>query len=265
MRKIIRIFLVTFILLSLFALAASAVSFEPEFLRAGGGSGSLGGGGGIARGFFRITGLDDWFDNTVEGRMLSYFVIIPLYILMFLTSVLTPIILFKRIKKAKNKARQDMAEFDDFDGFWSYEFIQNRVKEVYFALQKAWSENDIKSVENMLSDKLYEQYRKHLKGMKNDHEKNVLKDIELIKTEPVWAKNFTNDGFDYFWSYVEGSMIDYTINLDNEEILQGSKKDKVRFIEYWKFVKGRDGVWVLDEIKQKDEYEKEKYYKGLVT
>ena len=47
-------------------------------------------------------------------------------------------------------------------------------------------------------------------------------------------------------------MIDYTINSQTQTIMEGKRKTST-FVEYWKLIK-ENGCWVLDEIRQKNEF-----------
>ena len=237
------------------------------FLRAGGAIGGGGGGGG--GGHFRSHLFRDAFDGT-EGMSvgeglaaLGYYVIVYLlYAASIIVSLLVAIIVRRRKKNARKETRRMMAEYDDFDGFWSYDYVQNRINEVYFAVQNAWTDGDMKKVEDMLTEGLLNKYQKHLDAMKRDGERNVMENVRLIKAEPVYAKDFTHNEHDYLWARIDGVMSDYVINKDSGNILEGTK-EALPFTEYWKFTRRRDGNWVLAEIMQQEEFEKTHYYKSL--
>lgn len=268
MKKAVLIILSIFIIACLFSVTALAAPAESILLRAGGSIGG-GGGGGFGSSYSRRRTLRNLLDNADEMTGKEFFsafgVIILAYIgyaVAALGSILIPIIVYKRRKKARNETRRLMAEYDDFDGFWSYDYVQNRINEVYFGIQNAWCDGDMKKAEGLLTEHLFNQYQKHLNAMKRDGERNVMKNIQLRNAEPVYAKDFTHNEHDYLWVRIEGSMIDYVINKDSGEILQGTKED-LPFVEYWKFSRSRDGNWVLAEIMQQEEFEKTRYYKGL--
>ena len=140
--------------------------------------------------------------------------------------------------------------------------MQKRIEEVYFGIQYAWRDNNIKNAEDMLTPALFNRYQKHLNAQRRDGEKNIMKNITLKTAEPVYAKGFTNNEHDYFWAKIEGSMIDYVIIEETGVIAQGTKQEFV-FTEYRRFTRRRDGNWVLAEIMQQYDFEKTKYYKGL--
>lgn len=267
MKKAILIIISILLLSCLFASTALAAPAESMLLRAGGSVG--GGGGGGFGGFSRshsdsktAAKLKDMTGNDMFGMFLFYLLYFAFYLISLLGSILIPIIVRKRKKKAREETRRLMAEYDDFDGFWSFEFVQKRIEEVYFGIQYAWRDNNIKNAEDMLTPALFNRYQKHLNAQRRDGEKNIMKNITLKTAEPVYAKDFTNNEHDYFWAKIEGSMIDYVIIEETGVIVQGTKQEFV-FTEYWRFTRRRDGNWVLAEIMQQYDFEKTKYYKGL--
>ena len=158
--------------------------------------------------------------------------------------------------------QKTMANADAIQTGSSYDFVQNRIKEVYFAVQKAWADGDMKKAEDMVTEALFRKYQKHLDAQKRDGEKNVMEDIVLKSATPVYAKDFTQNEHDYLWVKIEGSMVDYVILEETGYILEGTKDD-LPFCEYWRLTRRRDGNWVLAEIMQEYDFEKTKYYKGL--
>ena len=87
--------------------------------------------------------------------------------------------------------------------------------------------------------------------MKFKNQKNVLKNVRLLKALPVALHDDPDNSRDYIWFYIKGNMIDYTIDTNTEQIIDGSKFP-ASFVEYWQFTrKGND--WVLNKILQDDE------------
>lgn len=265
MKKAVLIILSVIVILSVFSVTALAAPADSMLLRAGGAIGG-GGGGGISS--FRrhrtseaARSLSDMTGNEMLGALLFYLIYFAYILIMVLAAILIPIIVKKRKKKSREETRRLMAEYDDFDGFWSYEFVQNRIEEIYYGVQNAWNDGNMRKAEDLLTPTLYKRYQKHLDGMHRDGEKNVMKNIKLISALPVYAKDFTNNEHDYIWAKIEGSMADYVINED-ELIVEGENKEQP-FTEYWRFTRRRDGMWVLAEILQQYEFEKTRYYKGL--
>ena len=87
--------------------------------------------------------------------------------------------------------------------------------------------------------------------MEMNHEQNILQDIRLLKHKVVGVGDSRDDEQDFCWYYIKGRMVDYTIDTCSNQLIQGSTKPS-SFEEYWRFQR-QDGVFVLDEILQKDE------------
>ncbi|MDS0526715.1 hypothetical protein NNC19_13570 [Clostridium sp. SHJSY1] len=54
---------------------------------------------------------------------------------------------------------------------------------------------------------------------------------------------------DCLWIYIKAKAIDYEINEKTGKLIEGSNTSKVKFKEFWRFVRKND-KWVADEIKQ---------------
>lgn len=267
MKKAALIVLSLIVIISLCSITALAAPADSMLLRAGGSVG--GGGGGGFGGFARrhktskmAQGLKDMTGSEVAGAVLFYIIYLAYYLIALFAAILIPIIVKRRKKKAREETRRLMAAYDDFDGFWSYDYIQQRINEVYFTIQECWSKGNMKNAEDMLTPALFEKYQKYLDAQRRDGERNIMKKIKLDSAIPVYAKDFTNNEHDYFWAKIDGSMVDYIVSEETNEVLQGTTEEQP-FTEYWKFTRRRDGTWVLAEIMQKDEFEKTRYYKGL--
>lgn len=102
---------------------------------------------------------------------------------------------------------------------------------------------------------LYDNFQSKIEWMQIRKEKNVLKKISLLDAIPISINDEEDDSKDYIWYYIKGSMIDYTINIETKEVVEG-QNTKTSFIEYWKFIRKDDCKWVLCEILQEDEKDK---------
>lgn len=162
-------------------------------------------------------------------------------------------IIFKiKIINAKIHSKQLMRILDNKDDAWKYENVQKQVEKAYFILQKAWTNQEMDKAKEYISKKLYDRYQSKIEWMQIRNQKNILKKISLIDASPISINDDEDDSKDYIWYYIKGSMIDYTIDVDTKEIVDG-EKIKTRFIEYWKFCREDKGKWVLCEILQEDE------------
>lgn len=180
--------------------------------------------------------------------------VIAFYILGVGISSFSVILFRMKIIKAKIHSRHLMRMLSNKDEAWKYKNVQKQVEKAYFIIQKAWTEQNINQAKEYLDKELFENFQSKIEWMQIRREKNILKKISLIDASPILINDRKNDEKDYVWYYIRGSMIDYTINIDTMEKVDG-RKFKTRFTEYWKFIRKDNDKWVLCKILQEDEKE----------
>lgn len=84
---------------------------------------------------------------------------------------------------------------------------------------------------------------------------NILEKIKLISAKPDSVQHFRDSSRDIICFYIKGSMVDYILDKNTREVVEGSTNSK-RFSEYWRFIR-YDNEWILDEIYQNDEVDTE--------
>lgn len=154
----------------------------------------------------------------------------------------------------KRHTKKIMRLLDNKDHTWKYKNIQRIVVDSYYNLQKAWTSQNLKIAKDYISPELYEMYEIRIEWMKMRKEKNILKKIKLKKAIPVQLHDDIDDSKDYVWYYIKGQMVDYTINVNTLEIVNGNNT-KSTFVEYWKFGKSNT-KWVLKQIIQETDQDK---------
>ena len=90
-----------------------------------------------------------------------------------------------------------------------------------------------------------------LTWMELRNERNVLDNIKLRRSAVVGIQDYRDDSQDSCWLYIEGSMIDYTINSQTQTIMEGKRKTST-FVEYWKLQRIGD-TFYLDDVRQKED------------
>ncbi len=234
MRKRNFFILILFILLSL---------PTPVYARAGGGGGSSGGAGSGSSGHssssHRSTGPYSPIVNVIQTGAFCLFASAG--------SIIFSVNLYKKKKKSQNLLK----EIDDSDQSWNQDSLNHHIEETYYSVQQAWSKKDLSTLQKYLSPQLYERWLIKLNFMDLRHEENVLKNIKLLDYKIVSVHDFQENEKDSFWVYINGKMIDYTIDTTTKEIKDGSTKPS-EFIEYWRFIRNKES-FVLDEIAQKED------------
>lgn len=235
-KKIVMVFVIL--------IAAAIVPATIACARAGGGGGGGGGGaGGTAGG----TGIHSGYAtnespiSTVIG-----------YVIVGVAASGGAIFFFVRVHLMSAKAKKAMKHISKMDESWNYKDFREHINKMFYTIQNAWMERNQEIAKNYLSASLYEQYQAKSEWMIIRHEKNILKNIRIIEAIPIAVEDNEGEANDRIWVYVKARMVDYTIDDQTMEIQKGSTISS-SFIEYWKLIK-ENGNWVLDEIRQKDEF-----------
>lgn len=213
-----------------------SLSIIPVSARAGGGSSGGGGSGGSGSSSHHHSSQNSQ-DLPIVGCIGMSLVMGSIYYMRYMKNI----DMHRHIKKPL----QDACRQDDF---WNEGQLKKKVEEAYYAIQEAWSEQDLKSLKGYLTEELYNQWEIKINWQIYRHERNVLEDICLISKRIVLMNDEDNNENDYFWVAVVGRMKDQIIC--NDEI-QSMNHDT--FVEYWKF-KRRDDTILLDQILQEDEF-----------
>lgn len=258
MKKILSCLLV-FVLLALvtfsigdkqFQLVNTEIKCETILLRAGGGGGSGGGGGGSGGsggGGHTTGGSGQGEEGSVFSNILFYFVFV------FATFGASIVFGIKTAKRARN-SKKIMKMLQNKDNAWKYKEVEKQVEQTYHIVQKCWTNMDMSPAKLYMSEELYENFNTKLNWMAYKNQRNVLKMIRLVDAQPVSVYDNEDDSLDHIWFYIEGSMIDYTVDTVTNSKISGNIFPE-SFVEYWQFVRKSNRRWVLNKILQKEEAE----------
>ena len=142
------------------------------------------------------------------------------------------------------------------NNMYSKEVLNRNVENIYFSLQEAWTKIDYTQVKEYITYDLYKTHKVKLGWLTVRKQQNILQKIKLLSAKPVGVQHYLDSSKDVVWFYIKGSMIDYIINSETKEVVDGSTRSK-RFIEYWRFIRV-DEKWVVDKISQMDEIDIDK-------
>jgi hypothetical protein len=207
--------------------------------RGGGGGGFVGGGGGIGWGFHGGGSADARDDWRFFGLGLTLLAI----------SVAYAGLLHWLLARKSRQAQALLARLADANGTWQHEALQRRIKEVYVKVQKAWTARNQDLAKDSVSDQLYQRHKAQTDAMIRHHRQNILKNISLDNATVVGVADYAEDARDAFWVFIEGSMIDYTIDDRSGVVLKGDEQNPEHFHELWQFVRGEHD-WMLHHIVQ---------------
>jgi hypothetical protein len=129
-----------------------------------------------------------------------------------------------------SKLRAFRGRHRDFDT----ERFKQRVHDVYFALQKAWSANDWDDARPFVTDPLYQQLRFWIEGYRREGLRNQLTDIALHEVQIVKVSD--DAWYESITVRILGSMKDATLN-ERGEVVSGNAEKTRTFSEYWTFLR----------------------------
>lgn len=185
------------------------------FARAGGGGGKSGGG---------IIGLIVWGIYTL----------------------IISIILFFKVGKSRRVIKKSAEQ----DSFWNFDQMRDNAKKVFFKMQDAWMDRNIESVKDIITSRLYDDYKTQLELMKKNSEKNILSGINVTDVRIIGCEDYLDNSHDSYIAHIKGEMLDYTIDERTRRIIKNPDKKAESFTDTYHFVR-KDNKWLLDNIDNK--------------
>ena len=214
----------------------------------GGGGGGIGGGGRLFRSFRRMR-----ISLTNNYGTFGYFIYLLIYVLFILVACLVSFLSFVAFKRSQIKSKLLLKKLGKNDPLWNPKKLDRHIKLSFYKIQRAWSDEKLSSVKQLLSDSLYEEFSQKLERNRKENVVNKLSNINLKKAYPISVQDRIGEENDCIWYYIKASMVDLTYEVSTMRLLS-EVKTPTTFVEYWRFCK-RDGRWVLDRIMQQDEFE----------
>ena len=178
MKKVVCFILINILLLSCLCIAAFADNVDIDndtsviLLRAGGGDGGSSGGGSSSGSSSSKGGYSHYSDTSGQPTLFEsviQFIIMPF--VLFSSSILFYIKLAKRSLQSKKLMKQMMQK----DSAWKFNNISSTVKDSFYAIQTAWSNMDMTSASEYMSDELFDRFQTKLNWMEYRNQKNILK------------------------------------------------------------------------------------------
>ncbi|MFA9270819.1 MAG: TIM44-like domain-containing protein [Baekduiaceae bacterium] len=141
-----------------------------------------------------------------------------------------------------------MAEAAEDDAYFHHEDVEREATELFLAVQRAWSENDVAQLKTMVGADLMVEWERRLndfaaKGWRNVchvHNRPELKYVGLVNRE--------DDSEDRVTVHLSASMDDYVLDANGTKIMhEGSSTEQRSLEEYWTLARHGDG-WMLVSI-----------------
>lgn len=114
------------------------------------------------------------------------------------------------------------------------EFVKKRYED-YLAIQYAWMDFNYDTLREKTSNELYNQYNMQLETLKQKHQKNIMKDFELV-TGALTKLSKENDKI-YATVELTVKFYDFIINEDTQKVVKGRQKTRIELEYEMVFVK----------------------------
>lgn len=165
------------------------------------------------------------------------------FLLILLIAVIIYGIYFKAVAGDRtNGVGEKEYDYDDIsdDLISEYGYATTELKKELFrkfiAVQNAWMDFDYKELENLCTDELYNMYKSQLNALKLKNGQNMMHDFKL---EDLKIVNMTKEGKELVVEvYMRVSFYDYVVNTKTNNVIRGTKKEKIRNNYMMTFVKG---------------------------
>jgi predicted lipid-binding transport protein (Tim44 family) len=132
-------------------------------------------------------------------------------------------------------------------GFDENHFVEV-ASDVFFKVQAGWMRRDITSYRHLLGEELAAGYDRQFAEMRELGHINKLESISVRKVEIVDAG--AQDNEDFVTVLFTANLLDYTVDEQNDALVDGSMTDPVKFAEEWTWARpvGTE-AWRLEGIK----------------
>ena len=150
-----------------------------------------------------------------------------------------------------NPVEDGLDEIRDHDRGFDPDYFKEVASDVFFKVQVGWMRRDLDSYGHLLGEQLAAEYATHFKEMQQKGIINKLESIAIRKVEIVDAG--TVEGEDFVTILFTANLLDYTVDEQTGDLVEGSMTDPVKFAEKWTWarpIKTED--WKLEGIEVVD-------------
>lgn len=217
----------TFYLLSALVLDFSLFALE-AYARAGGGGGGGGGGG---------------FGGSRGGRGDTWWMVLPIALVMYVYRK-------ARISSKASKVSDALRKIAVREPQWNQDSIIDFSEKTFKKVQKAWSEQDLESLKELLHPHLYMLWERDIQDQISEGERNLISSVKITDILIINVQNYLEDEKDKFTVLITASCID--------KIYRGKKlveDHSSPFEELWTF-EWENGKWKLYSVDQFDAWGK---------
>lgn len=166
----------------------------------------------------------------------------------------------RRFNNAIQYTRENMSYYAESFSRWDRQFLIERVRQVFFWIQDAWTRQDLTGGENYIASSVLQKYCSDLDKVKSRGERNVIKEPVLHAEDIEFILSHLDESSQYFVVMLRASMIDYTVDISGK-VVAGEDDNRLYFTEFWRFI-WQGNQWVLSEIYQEDALEMTQIARG---
>ncbi len=121
--------------------------------------------------------------------------------------------------------------------------------DLFFKIQGAWAQRDLTGIQHILTPDAREYLEKEIARLKSTQQINRLENIAVRTTEVTdgWRESHE----EYCTVRILANLLDFTIDENTQQLLEGSKTESIKFEEYWTFSREvGTSTWKLSAIQQ---------------
>lgn len=126
----------------------------------------------------------------------------------------------------------------DFDAF----------ERILVEVQTAFSRADIAALRRLTSPEMVSYFNEQLTDDASAGLSNRIEDVKLDQGD--LAEAWREATLDYATVAMRWSALDYTLETESDRVASGSKTARTEAVEFWTFVRGASGRWLLSAIQQ---------------
>ena len=142
---------------------------------------------------------------------------------------------------------QGLAEIRRTDPGFDDKYFLEIASDVFFKVQAGWIRRDLDSYRYLLGSQLAAEYADHFDRMRESGQINKLESIAIRRVEITDAGS--SDGEDYVTVLFNANLLDYTVDDQTGDLIEGSMTEPVKFAEQWTWSRPvRTEDWKLEGI-----------------
>lgn len=153
---------------------------------------------------------------------------------------------------AQDDAAAGLMHIRQYDPSFDENRFREQATDIFFKVQAAWMNRNLESARQLFAQEILDTMHADLSKMKAEGRINRLENIAMRGVEITEA--WQEQGRDFITVSITANVLDYVTD-ETGQVLDGSKTEPVKFMEYWTFVKpsgSGTGTWQLTAIQQSE-------------